>query len=235
MPCAEAGRKGRGASGLQAVQQVSSHRQQHTGPYIIAYRRQSGVHLGGHHLLLAMDDIDRSAYLGHPICEDFWERFRCNIFTPRIRRVVDRLTHIMVQTVQGSVGHLPKSVPQIDIGLRCIWETLGPTKSRTSIHRSNPKSRYHDIENTIRNQSNTALVCDSTCERSGASREALSQVVVCVQLGLLYPRVASRRKPRTTPKDKQSKVEIPSRRFSDENKEIRTCKNGGYTGTLLVP
>lgn len=128
MPCAEAGRKDRGASRVQAVDQVSCHRQQHPEPYIIADQGQSTVHLGGHDLLLAMEDIDRCTYLGHPICEDSWERFRYNIFTPRTRRVVDRPTHQMIQTVIGSVGHLPESVPQIDTGLRCRWGHIGPDK-----------------------------------------------------------------------------------------------------------
>lgn len=53
---------------------------------------------------------------------------------------------------------------------------MSPTKSRTSIHESNLNSRYHDIENTIRNQSNTAaLMCDLTWKRSSASREASAQ------------------------------------------------------------
>lgn len=50
-------------------------------------------------------------------------------------------------------------------------EPVSPTKSRTNIHESNLNSRYHDIEDTIRKQSNTALMSDLTCKRSSASRE----------------------------------------------------------------
>lgn len=55
---------------------------------------------------------------------------------------------------------------KIDIGLRCRWGNTGPTKNRASIHQSNLESRYHDIENQIRNQSNATILCDSTCKRS---------------------------------------------------------------------
>lgn len=93
MPCTEAGRKGGRASGIQAVKQVSSHGQQHWGPHIIAHQRQSTVHMGSNNVLSVMDDIDRSSNFGHTICKDPRERFLYHIFTPRTRRIVDRLTY----------------------------------------------------------------------------------------------------------------------------------------------
>lgn len=61
-------------------------------------------------------------------------------------------------------------------------------------HQSNLKPPYHDIENAIRNQSNTALMCDSHCKRSGASIETSLQILIRVQWLLLGPCMASRRK-----------------------------------------
>lgn len=73
----------------------------------------------------------------------------------------------MVQTASGSVGNLPKSVPQnrhwakMQMGKHGARQRVGSTSIRAIWSRDN-----HDRENPIRNQSNTTILCDSHCKRS---------------------------------------------------------------------
>lgn len=128
MPCTEAGRKGGRASGIQAVKQVSSHRQQHWGPYIIAYQRQSTVHTGS-------DNIP-------------WSWPTLIVPQPSAIRSVRILGNVS-STTSSLLGHDASSIARhiewykwlqdrseisqnryrkIDIGLRCRWGNTGPDK-----------------------------------------------------------------------------------------------------------